>query len=545
MSDPRPPKDQTERLLEFLYSPMIRDNPYAYVMYAFPWGVPNTPLANLKGPREWQKRELIAVADFIKENKKRISAGEDPKTYKCAISSGRGPGKSTLVAWLALWQMSCHMGGSVIVTANTDSQLTAKTFGEIGKWLTMAVNGYWFDRTQKSIVPLPWFATAVKKQMMIDSQYWYIRGELWNEDNPDAFAGAHNTIAEMIIFDEASGIPAPIWTISEGVFTEPTPYQFFFAFSNPRSNTGPFYDCFHTNSKFWRTVKLDARTVEGIPQGSYKETIEKYGIDSRDARVEVLGEFPEQGDFQFIGRGSLADACARELSNHDDYAALCLGVDVARFGDDSTVFFFRQGRDARSIPPIIVRNQDTMAIANKCAELINKYDPDGIFIDSGGGGAGVIDRLKEMGYRKIHEVQFGSKAEDDIYYDHRTELYGRLKEWLYGAMLDGDSKEGKRLVEELAAPEKEYLGRDMKLKLESKDKMKARLPKLGSPDIADALATTFHCHVSRLDRKASGATHVNSARIAKGVGRDVSFNGYAPSGTARTAKGVGSDVNFD
>lgn len=515
-----PPPKQTEQLMELMWSPHIKDNPYAWVMMAFPWNEKKTPLDGISGPREWQKKELLRIADFIKENKQRLKEGKDPRTYKLAVSSGRGPGKSALVAWLTLWQLSCQLGSTVILTANTDSQLTNKTFGEIGKWLTLSINSYWFERIQKGIMPTAWLSEAMKTQLKIDQQYYYAKGELWNEDNPDAFAGAHNPLGMMVIFDEASGIPKPIWTVTEGFFTERSIYRFWVVFSNPRSNTGSFFDCFHTHREYWNTTKIDARTVEGLDRSVYDEIIEKYGDDSREARVEVKGDFPAQGDKQFISRSIVADACVRELERYDDHAALCMGIDPARFGDDSTVIRFRQGRDARSWPPIVMKGSDNMAVANKCAELIEKFNPDGVFCDAGA-GSGVIDRLREMGYH-IFEVEFGSAAEDPRYFDHRTELWARMRDWISGSMIGKEREEDVKLVEDLVGPEFEFMGREDRIKLESKEKMKKR--GLPSPDNADALAVTFHAKIARKDWTAAKKSIKRAGRKAKGVGSDVVFD---------------------
>ncbi len=65
----------------------------------------------------------------------------------------------------------------------------------------------------------------------------------------------------------------------------------------------------------------------------------------------------------------------------DQHAALIMGVDPARYGDDSTVIRFRQGRDARSIPPITLKGADNMRVANECANLISKYNPDAVYAD--------------------------------------------------------------------------------------------------------------------------------------------------------------------
>ena len=96
--------------------------------------------------------------------------------------------------------------------------------------------------------------------------------------------------------DEASGIPAPIYSVSEGFFSEPTPNRYWFTFSNPRRNTGPFYDSFNSKRSFWINKQIDSRTVEGTDQKLFQTMIEQYGEDSTVARVEVMGEFPSADD---------------------------------------------------------------------------------------------------------------------------------------------------------------------------------------------------------------------------------------------------------
>jgi hypothetical protein len=507
--DPQISPADTKRIMETILHPDMKDNPLAFVLYAFPWGRANTPLANRSGPNKWQREELIKIANHIAENKKRISEGKNPLVYKCAIASGRGVGKSTFVAWITLWFMSCVTGGSTIISANTDSQLTSKTFGEIGKWLTMAINGYWFDRTQKKITPKEWFAAQLRNILRIDEGKYYAEGVLWNDDNPDAFAGEHSSVGCLLIFDEASGIPEPIWNVSDGFFTDLTLYRFWFTFSNPRKNTGPFFDCFHKHRSFWHTRQIDARTVEGLDKATYDEIISKNGEDSDVARVEVKGQFPSQGDHQFISRGIVLDAQDRQLDRYDDYAALVMGVDPARYGDDSTVIRFRRGRDARSIPHVELKGADNMKVANICADLIDRHQPDGVFIDSGA-GAGIIDRLKERGYR-VFEVGFGTESKEPQYSDHRTEIWARMRDWLPGAMIDNSAF----LLDDLVGPEYEFVGREDKIKLESKEKMKKR--GLASPNHADALAVTFHLTIARYDNKLSPNHQRRANRVAKGV----------------------------
>lgn len=510
--DPNVSAADTKRILETILHPQIKDDPYAFVLYAFPWGRANTPLANFKGPKKWQAEELMKIRDHIAANRERMARGEKPLIYKCAIASGRGIGKSAFVAMVVIWFISCIPGGSSIISANTDTQLTSKTFGEIGKWLTLAVNGFFFDRTQKKITPTEWYAQQLRQALSIDSGKYYAEGILWNPDNADAFAGEHSSIGMLLVFDEASGIPQPIFSVSDGFFTDLTLYRFWFCFSNPRKNTGPFFELFHAHRAFWQTRQIDSRTIEGLDTSVYDEIISKNGEDSDTARVEVKGQFPNQGDHQFISRAVISEAQARQLDRYDDHAALVMGVDPARFGDDSTVIRLRRGRDARSYPVTELKGLDNMKVANTVADLIEKFQPDGVFIDSGA-GAGVIDRLKERGY-KVFEVGFGTESSDKKWEDHRTEMWGRMRDWLAGSMIDNSQF----LADDLAGPEYEFKGAEDRIKLESKDKMRKR--GIASPNHADALCLTFHLTIPRHDNKLS---RKNPARAAKRVAAGMDY----------------------
>ncbi len=61
-----------QELMARLWSPAIKDNPLAFVMFAYPWGDKGTPLEHFTGPRKWQREVLTAIADHIKENNGRL-----------------------------------------------------------------------------------------------------------------------------------------------------------------------------------------------------------------------------------------------------------------------------------------------------------------------------------------------------------------------------------------------------------------------------------------------------------------------------------------
>lgn len=508
-------------LMSELWDPAIADDLEAFVLYAYPWGKENTPLWEHKGPRTWQRDDLQELTEHIRRQRLNKAVGFDPEMWKKAEATGRGTGKSALVSWLTDWMMTTRVGSSTIITANTEPQLKTKTFAEISKWTRMLINSHWFEMSTLAVKPAEWFRLALAEQLQIDSTYYYAQGLLWSEENPDAFAGAHNMYGLLLLFDEASGIPKNIFDVSEGFFTDLTLDRYWWAFSNPRRNIGGFYDAFHANKRYWRLRQLDSRTVEGIDRGRLDAIVEQHGVESDVARVEVLGQFPEQGVCQFISNRLVQDAQLRALPEQADvWAPLIMGVDVARFGNDDSVFRFRRGRDARSIPLARLRSMDNMAVANKAAHLIDLYQPDAVCIDAGQ-GTGVIDRLREMKYKQIHEVWFGSDAEEKEWANKRTEMYARLREWLKGGCIDTDP----RLFTDLTVHEYYYYGKAKdQIMLRNKEEIKDLIGR--SPDDGDALALTFAVNVARKDRHAMRGgvfdrSNPNRGRVAEGVDYDV------------------------
>lgn len=497
-----------QALMTELWDPKLADDLLAFVLFAYPWGQSGTPLENFEGPRTWQREDLEEMTVHIKAQKDKMTLGIDPEMWRKAMSSGRGPGKSAFVSWLVDWMLTTRLGSTTIITANTEAQLKSRTFAEIGKWTRLLINAHWFETTVLSVRPAPWFGDLLKDQLQIDTGYYYAQGQLWSEENPDAFAGVHNINGVMVIYDEASGIPAPIWTVTSGFFTEPTLNRFWSVFSNPRRNSGGFYDCFHDHKKFWKLRQLDSRTVEGTDKALFESIIDQHGIDSDAARVEVLGQFPKQGSRQFISSAAVREAQLRELVL-DPYAPLVMGVDIARMGDDMSVIRWRQGRDARSIPPVKFKNRDNMYVANEIAKYIDLTQPDAVNIDAGN-GTGVIDRLREMRYR-VNEVWFGStKGVPKAWANKRTFMYAEAREWLVGGVLDSDPA----LFRDLTAPDYDYYGKAQDaVMLESKDAMRSR--GLPSPDDGDAFVLTFAVRVARRDNPAARGSMRH--RQAKGL----------------------------
>jgi hypothetical protein len=478
-----------------LWSPTIKNDPLAFVLLTFPWGEKGTPLENFTGPRKWQREVLVNLRDHIKQNDGKI----DYDTMRLAIASGRGIGKSALVSWLVVWMLSTRIGSTTIVSANSEAQLRSVTWAEITKWLAMAINSHWFEIAATRIMPAKWITELVERDLKKGTRYWAVEGRLWSEENPDAYAGLHNHDGVMLIFDEASGIPDSIWSVSDGFFTENTPHRFHIAFSNPRRNTGYFYEAFNSKRAFWRTSNIDARDVEGTDKNLYQRILDEYGADSYQANVEVYGQFPSEGDDQFIPVNLIDDAMKRPRQK-DETAPIVIGVDPARFGSDATVIAVRQGRDIIDIKRL--RGADTMEVVGHVIDAIEEYKPALTVIDEGGLGAGVVDRLKEQRY-KIRGVNFGSKAKNQIMWGNkRAEMWGAMRDWLKTGSVPAD----RFLKSDLIGPKTKPDSKGT-LFLESKKDMRSR--GLASPDAADAIAVTFAFPVAsregRVDKKRTHA----------------------------------------
>ena len=191
------------------------------------------------------------------------------------------------------------------------------------------------------------------------------------------------------------------------------------------------------------------------------------------------------GNRKLIDAQTIRKVTETELYNSS--SPLIIGIDVARFGDDKSVFCFRRGRLCSEFK--CFDKFDNVAVANQATHYIREYKPARVFIDAGGVGGGVVDILNDRGFKKIvRAVMFGAKAlADDRYHNRRAEMWDELRQWLQSVpavKIPADEN----LCTELAAVNKKYDSRG-RLQLEEKDEIKRRLGR--SPDMADALALTF------------------------------------------------------
>lgn len=198
-----------------------------------------------------------------------------------------------------------------------------------------------------------------------------------------------------------------------------------------------------------------------------------------------LGEPVLNGDSKLISAESVRRA--QQPKYISTKSPLVIGVDIARFGDDATVFCFRRGRMCEKF--VSYRKKDTVEIANIATHFIKTLHPQRMFLDVGGVGAGVYDILTDRGFRHIiRAVGFGEKAYlADRYVNRRAEMWDNIRQWLSDTvpvMLPNMQE----ISDDLCDVNKMY-DKQGRLQLEEKAGLKRRLGR--SPDFGDALALTF------------------------------------------------------
>lgn len=217
-------------------------------------------------------------------------------------------------------------------------------------------------------------------------------------------------------------------------------------------------------------------------------------------------------DSESLIRGERVLRARKATVSDQSLAPLVLGVDIARGGKDKTRIVDRRGRCAGHLVDVTLDTRDLMEIVGHVGKLIAQHKPGAVFVDGTGIGAGVYDRLRELGHRNAHLVTFGGKAtKADRYANKRAEMWGEMAEWFAdeGGVDIPDSDE---VQASLCAPGYSF-DSSSRLMIEPKEKIRERLG--FSPDFGDALALTFARHVvsARVQeaRRAQRPTRANNS----------------------------------
>jgi hypothetical protein len=243
-------------------------------------------------------------------------------------------------------------------------------------------------------------------------------------------------------------------------------------------------------------MHVDCRQSPLVSEDFINQIRNTYGETSNAFRVRVMGEFALKEDDTLIPAELVDAAIAREIAV-DPNTGVIYGVDVARFGDDRTVLIKRQGNVVIDIKAW--NGLDLMETTGRVVNEARMDKPELINVDSIGLGAGVADRLRELGFN-VRDVNVSESASmnNPQAAKLRDELWLSVKEWLTQRACHIPANDDLR--QELVAPTYSFLSNG-KLKVESKGEMKKR--GMRSPDLADALCLTFAGEAALLGGRAT------------------------------------------
>ena len=300
---------------------------------------------------------------------------------------------------------------------------------------------------------------------------------VYGADNPDAMRGVR---LDGVVIDEVADVKPETWReVLQPALADRLGWAMFIGTPHGINLFSELYFK-GRNQRDWHAALYTVYDTEALDV----EEVERYrqNVDENTFRREMLCDFSASGEDQLMSLTDVNEACERHL-RFDEYshAAKILGVDPARFGDDRSVIFPRQGLFA--MPPLVYRGIDNMALADKVAQQIERFQPDAVFIDAGN-GSGVIDRLRQL-HHDVIEVHFSGAPSQARYLNKRAEMWFEMRDWLRAGGVIPNIVD---LKQDLAAPTYRFTPAD-RIQLESKDDIKAR--GLPSPDLGDALALTF------------------------------------------------------
>lgn len=436
----------------------------------------NDPVAfarEVLGLRLWSRQEELLLACATHS--------------RVAVRSGHKVGKSTAACALALWWVCTRPSGRVVLTSASGRQVRSILWRELRRLHREArtpIGGDLHD------VPDAGLQFADGREVVG-----------FSTDKPERFAGISGHEL-LFIVDEASGVPETIFEALEGNRAGGARVVML---SNPTQTSGTFFDAFHTRRSFWKTLHISSeeasKVTPPVPGLATKDWVlekqSEWGKDSPIYGVRCGGEFPKEGTQQVISLAALSAALDRwEETEAGD--TLEIGLDVARFGDDETVFCPRLG--SLVMPLEVLPAADGINTAGRARERALQIAKEAkitskprIKVDVIGVGAGVFDTLSRFDDIEVVAVNSANTADDEkLYANLRAQLHFGVREFLAEGSIPHDAK----LEAEIVTPLYAFDARGRYV-VESKKEIKARVGR--SPDRFDALALAVYSPARMLD----------------------------------------------
>lgn len=455
--------------------------------------------------------DIIRVKPDANQREILKSLRDHPMT---SVRSGHGIGKSAVEAWSVIWFLCTRPFPKIPCTAPTEHQLMDVLWAEISKWMRNN--------------------PALREDLIWTKEKLYMKGypEEWfavprTATNPEALQGFH---AEHVLYiiDEASGVSDKVFEPVLGAMTGEDAKLLMMG--NPTRLTGFFYDSHHKARAEYSAMHIDGRSSAHVSQKFVEKIIKMFGEDSDVFRVRVAGQFPKSTPDSLIAM----EWCEKAAGQQVVAAGLRvdIGIDVARYGDDSSVLYPVADK-VKSLPYEQYHHNRTTEITGHAVIMIKRFAIEErinmirVKVDCDGLGVGVYDNLYDQKDQiiddvhldrcrraegnpeyascwsdqveipkldlEIQECHFGGSGgkvdeEDPVEYSNSTGLmWGKIRQYLQDGRLqlpDDDT-----LFSQLCS-RKYTINKDGKIEMERKESMKKR--GLSSPDIADALALALY-----------------------------------------------------
>lgn len=413
-----------------------------------------------------------------------------PHHQRICMKASKGVGKTALLAWVA-WNFLLTREDPKITAVSISAEQLASSF-----WTEMAV---WMDKSPLLREGFKFTKTRIFAKDAPET--WWIEARAYaktanKQEQSQTLAGLHQDNI-MFILDESGGMPEAIMASAEAALSSSKDGHIIQA-GNPTHLHGPLYRACTRDRGLWKVIEINGdpdnpMRAPRIGIAWAREQIAMWGRDNPYVLINVFGQFPPSSLNVLIGPDEIIAATKRHYHPSEiDNSPRILGIDVARFGDDASIMWPRQGLVAYI--PTKWRNIDGIQGAGAVARKSQDWEADAVFVDSTGGfGSSWIDNLRLLGHSPI-PVAFSEKANSPRYANKRSEIYYEAAEWIKsGGQLPPEEAEG--LPELIAAfTQTSYAFKGDQILLEPKDLVKEKIGQ--SPDHADAFALTFSHPVS-------------------------------------------------
>lgn len=404
-----------------------------------------------------------------------------PHHQRLGMQACKGPGKTTVLAWIGWNYLLTRPHPKIAATSISGANLADNLWTEMAKWQMrspLLLDQFVWTKTRifAKQAPETWFMSARAFSQSADAN-----------SQANTLAGFH---ADYVLFlvDESGSMPRAVMVTAEAALAGTVEAHVVQA-GNPTSLEGALHHAATAARRLWYITEItadpdDPMRTPRVAVEYAKEQIEQYGRENPWVIVNIFGRFPPSSLNALIGPDDVTAAMRRYYREMDiGNAPRVMGIDVARFGDDASVIFRRQG--IQSWPILKYRNIDSTQGAGTTARQWDDWGADAAFIDNTGGfGSGWIDQLQQLGKAPV-PVGFANEAHNKSrYYNKRAEMYFEACDWIKrGGALPNSP-------ELLAAlTQTTYTFKGDRFLLEDKDQVKIKLGY--SPDDADAFVLTF------------------------------------------------------